>query len=124
MFDNTLNFDTVETHIEEIYTDVVHKMGYPVENGSDLDALITELIYTYAQAKDKNSSDTSGWTDSLILDNIDTLTDFHKATNHKSIRNVVETVVDSMIDDISASNYESRYSVNEAVFAKENEIYA
>lgn len=109
--------DFVNSHIDELYAEVIWRMNYPVRDGSKLDTLITELIHKYATAKD-NSANVEGWADDLLLNNGGILTHFYRKTGCKSVRKIVEDAVNSFVDDSSESAYEDRYSVHPSVYAK------
>lgn len=110
--------DIVETHINDIYRDVVKDMNYPVEEGSDLDKLVTDLIYAYADAKDK-SNDTGGWADGMLLSNYNTLADYYNTSGYVSLRAIVENSVNTLVDQISADTYEARYAYHPGIYAKD-----
>lgn len=113
--------DIVETHINDIHHDVVKGMNYLVKEDSDLDKLVTDLIYAYADAKDK-SNNTEGWSDDMLLNNYNILSGYYNTSGYASLRAIVENSVNALIDKISEDAYESRYSVHPGVYATEQDI--
>lgn len=110
--------DIVETHINDIRRDVIKDMNYPVKEDSDIDKLVTDLIYAYADAKDK-SNDTGGWADSMLLSNYNTLADYYNTSGYVSLRAIIENSVDTLIDQISADAYEAKYANHPGIYEKE-----
>lgn len=109
--------DIVETNIDDLFRDVVWKMNYSVKEGSELDKLITNLIYAYADAKD--SGNTDGWADKLLLGNYNILADYYNTVGYLSLRAIVEDSVNTLVDRIGEDAYEARYAYHPGIYAKD-----